>query len=74
MAASFGVEFARLKTPLLYYLPLTGQHQTFLSLIRGETVNWLGAGVSAVFTLVVAVLLTYLIGRMLKSEKTVFGL
>ena len=74
MAASFGVEFARLKTPLLYYLPLTGQHQTFLSLIRGEAVNWLGTGVSAIFTLVVAVLLTYLIGRMLKSEKTVFGL
>ncbi len=74
MAASFGVEFARLKTPLLYYLPLTGQHQTFLSLIRGEAVNWFGTGISALLTLVSAVLLTYLIGRMLKSEKTVFGL
>ncbi|RUO45295.1 ABC transporter permease [Idiomarina aquatica] len=74
MAASFGVEFARLKTPILYYLPLTGQHQTFLSLIRGEGVNWLGASVSAVATLVLALLIGQLIARMLKSEKTVFGL
>ena len=74
MVASFGVEFARLKTPILYYLPLTGQHQTFLSLIRGEGVNWLGASVSAVATLVLALLIGQLIARMLKSEKTVFGL
>lgn len=74
MAASFGVEFARLKTPILYYLPLTGQHQAFLSLIRGEPLNWLGAGVSAVATLVLAVIIGQTIARMLKSEKTVFGL
>ena len=74
MAASFGVEFARLKTPILYYLPLTGQHQTFLSLIRGEAVNWLGAGISAVATLVLAIVIGQFIARMLKSEKTVFGL
>ncbi|RUO75843.1 ABC transporter permease [Idiomarina seosinensis] len=74
MAASFGVEFARLKTPILYYLPLTGQHQAFLSLIRGEAVNWFGIGVSALTTLVFAYLLALFISRMLNSEKTVFGL
>lgn len=74
MAASFGVEFARLKTPILYYLPLTGQHQTFLSLIRGEAVNWLGAGVSAVATLLLALVVSQFIAKMLRSEKTVFGL
>lgn len=74
MAASFGVEFARLKTPILYYLPMTGQHQAFLSLIRGEAVNWLGTTVSAVATVVTAALLAWLISKMLRSEKTVFGL
>lgn len=74
MAASFGVEFARLKNPILYYLPLTGQHQAFLSLIRGEAVNVMGTAVSAVATLVVALLLMKYIARMLKSEKIVFGL
>lgn len=74
MAASFGVEFARLKTPILYYLPLTGQHQAFLSMIRGEAVNWLGAGISALSTFVLAYVLGQLIARMLRSEKTVFGL
>ncbi|MDV6327984.1 ABC transporter permease [Idiomarina sp. Sol25] len=74
MAASFGVEFARLKNPILYYLPLTGQHQAFLSLIRGENVNVMGTVISAVATLVAALLLMKYIARMLKSEKIVFGL
>ncbi|WP_404401534.1 ABC transporter permease subunit [Idiomarina seosinensis] len=74
MAASFGVEFARLKTPILYYLPLTGQHQAFLSMIRGESVNWVGAGISAAATAILAYIFVRLIARMLRSEKTVFGL
>jgi sodium transport system permease protein len=74
MAASFGVEFARLKTPILYYLPLTGQHQTFLSLIRGEAINWIGTGVSALATIALALVIGQAIAHMLKSEKTVFGL
>ena len=74
MAAAFGVEFARLKTPILYYLPLTGQHQTFLSLIRGEAINWIGTGVSALATIALALVIGQAIARMLKSEKTVFGL
>ena len=74
MAASFGVEFARLKNPILYYLPLTGQHQAFLSLIRGESINVMGTVISAIATLAAALLLIKYIARLLKSEKIVFGL
>ena len=74
MAASFGVEFARLKNPILYYLPLTGQHQAFLSLIRGESINVMGTVISGIATFVAALLLIKYIARLLKSEKIVFGL
>ncbi|EKE85286.1 ABC transporter permease [Idiomarina xiamenensis] len=74
MLAVFGVEFARIKSTVLAYLPLTGQHQAFLSLIRGEALNTVGVLVSALLTLVLSVGLLSYIGRMLKSEKTVFGL
>jgi sodium transport system permease protein len=74
MLAVFGVEFARLKNQLLYYLPLTGQHQALLDIIKGESVHWLALGVSAVATLLVSYILIKLIGRMLSSEKVVFGL
>jgi len=74
MLAVFGVEFARLKNPILYYLPLTGQHQALLDIIKGESLAWLPMGISALATLVVSWLLIRLIGRMLSSEKVVFGL
>lgn len=74
MLAVFGVEFARLKNQVLYYLPLTGQHQALLDIIKGESVHWLALGVSGVVTLLVSYILIRLIGRMLSSEKVVFGL
>lgn len=74
MLAVFGVEFARLKNQLLYYLPLTGQHQALLDIIKGESVHWLALGVSGVATLLISFILIKLIGRMLSSEKVVFGL
>lgn len=74
MLAVFGVEFARLKNPVLYYLPLTGQHQALLDIIKGESLQWLPMGVSALATLLVSWLLIRFIGRMLASEKVVFGL
>lgn len=74
MLAVFGVEFARLKNPILYYLPLTGQHQALLDIIKGESLHWLPMGISALATLFVSWLLIRLIGRMLASEKVVFGL
>ena len=74
MLAVFGVEFARLKNPILYYLPLTGQHQALLDIIKGESLQWLPIGISALATLLVSYLLIRLIGRMLASEKVVFGL
>lgn len=74
MLAVFGVEFARLKNPILYYLPLTGQHQALLDIIKGESLQWLPMGISALTTLFISWLLIRLIGRMLASEKVVFGL
>ncbi|RUO80357.1 ABC transporter permease [Idiomarina tyrosinivorans] len=74
MAAAFGVEFAKVKTPALFYLPLTGQHQAFLSMIRGEDVNWQAALICSVITLAAAIGLYRVIAKMLRSEKTVFGL
>lgn len=74
MLAVFGVEFARLKNQLLYYLPLTGQHQALLDIIKGESIQWLPLGVSALVTLLVSYILIRLIARMLSSEKVVFGL
>lgn len=74
MLASFGIEFARLKSQWLYYLPLTGQHQAFLDLIKGEPVQVTAAIISCVATLLLAWLLLVAIARMLRSEKTVFGL
>ena len=74
MLASFGVEFARIKHAALYYLPLTGQHQALLDMIKGQPINVFAAFASALVTLVVAVVLIKLIGRMLTSEKVVFGL
>ncbi|MGI0152976.1 MULTISPECIES: ABC transporter permease [Idiomarinaceae] len=74
MIAVFGVEFARLKSPALYYLPVTGQHQALLDLIKGESLQWLPLGLSALATLVVSWILMRLIGKMLASEKVVFGL
>jgi sodium transport system permease protein len=74
MLAVFGVEFARLKNQLLYYLPLTGQHQALLDIIKGESVHWLALAVSGLVTLLVSYILIRLIGRMLSSEKVVFGL
>ena len=74
MLAVFGVEFARLKNPVLYYLPLTGQHQALLDIIKGESLQWLPMGISALATLLVSWLLIRFIGRMLASEKVVFGL
>lgn len=74
MLTVFGVEFARIKNPILYYLPLTGQHQALLDIIKGESLQWLPIFVSAGATLLVSWLLIRLIGRMLASEKVVFGL
>ncbi|RUO78724.1 ABC transporter permease [Pseudidiomarina taiwanensis] len=74
MLAVFGVEFARIKTPILYYLPLTGQHQALLDIIKGENLQYAAMGISAVATLALSGLLLALIGRMLRSEKVVFGL
>ncbi|RUO62529.1 ABC transporter permease [Pseudidiomarina insulisalsae] len=74
MLVVFGVEFARVKNQLLYYLPLTGQHQALLDIIKGEPLQWMAMLVSAIATFLVAVLLLKLISRMLSSEKVVFGL
>lgn len=74
MLASFGIEFARIKHQALYYLPLTGQHQAFLDLIKGEPLNVFAAVASAVVTLLCSGLLMLGIARMLRSEKVVFGL
>lgn len=74
MLASFGIEFARIKHQALYYLPLTGQHQAFLDMIKGEPLNVFAAVASAVITLLCSGLLMLGIARMLRSEKVVFGL
>lgn len=74
MLAVFGVEFARIKNQILYYLPLTGQHQALLDIIKGESLQVLPMLISALATVVVAGLLLAGIGRMLRSEKVVFGL
>jgi sodium transport system permease protein len=74
MLVVFGVEFAKVKHQALYYLPLTGQHQALLDIIKGEPLQWVAIGVSALATFVVSVLLLKLISRMLSSEKVVFGL
>lgn len=74
MLAVFGVEFSRLKNQILYYLPLTGQHQALLDIIKGEALQWVPMLISGLFTIAVSMLLLRLIGRMLNSEKVVFGL
>ncbi|WP_258239903.1 ABC transporter permease [Pseudidiomarina homiensis] len=74
MLVVFGVEFAKVKNQVLYYLPLTGQHQALLDIIKGEPLQWVAMGISALATFVVSVLLLKLISRMLSSEKVVFGL
>ncbi len=74
MLVVFGVEFAKVKHQILYYLPLTGQHQALLDIIKGEPLQWAAMGVSALATFVVSILLLKLISRMLSSEKVVFGL
>ncbi|WP_417658772.1 ABC transporter permease [Pseudidiomarina sp.] len=74
MLAVFGVEFARLKNPILYYLPLTGQHQALLDIIKGDSLQWLPIFISAGVTALLSLLIIRYIGRMLASEKVVFGL
>lgn len=74
MLASFGVEFAQLKHQALYYIPLTGQHQAFLDLIKGEPLNVTAALLCSGITLAFAALFLLGIGRMLRSEKVVFGI
>lgn len=74
MLVVFGVEFARVKNQILYYLPLTGQHQALLDIIKGESLQWGAMVVSAAATVLVSMLLLRLISRMLSSEKVVFGL
>ncbi|WP_244993600.1 ABC transporter permease [Pseudidiomarina sediminum] len=74
MLIIFGVEFARVKSQILYYLPLTGQHQALLDIIKGEALQYDALALSALLTVGVAVGLLRLISRMLSSEKVVFGL
>ncbi|MFC0445799.1 ABC transporter permease [Pseudidiomarina halophila] len=74
MLVVFGVEFARVKNQILYYLPLTGQHQALLDIIKGESLQWGAMAISAIATVLVSMLLLRLISRMLSSEKVVFGL
>ncbi len=74
MLAVFGVEFSRLKTPILYYLPLTGQHQALLDIFKQESIEWMPLLLSGAATVAVSMLLIRYIGKMLSSEKVVFGL
>lgn len=74
MMVVFGVEFTNTKNPLLYYAPLTGQHQALLDIIKGEMIQWLPLAISSLVTLLVGWIILRLIGRMLASEKVVFGL
>lgn len=74
MLIIFGVEFARVKSQILYYLPLTGQHQALLDIIKGESLQYGAFALSAALTVALAVGLLKMISRMLSSEKVVFGL
>src|SRR5690554_5039130 len=74
MMVVFGVEFTNTKNPLLYYTPVTGQHQALLDIIKGEAIQWLPLVISSLVTLLLGWIILRFIGRMLASEKVVFGL
>lgn len=74
MMVVFGVEFTNTKNPLLYYTPVTGQHQALLDIIKGEAIQWLPLAISSLVTLLLGWIILRFIGRMLASEKVVFGL
>jgi len=74
VAVIFGIEFSRVEHPLLSVLPVTSQHQVLLNTIGGQAINWLHVGAGALVTLALTAVLVWVVTRMLKSEKVIFGL
>ncbi len=56
------------------FLPLIGQADALNTIIKGQSVDMLGLMISQLATIAITIGLVALVGKMLKSEKTVFGL
>ncbi len=56
------------------FLPLIGQADALNTIIKGQSVDMLGIMISQIDTVAITIGLVALVGKMLKSEKTVFGL
>ncbi|GLS85019.1 ABC transporter permease [Paraferrimonas haliotis] len=59
---------------VLKWLPVSGQQQALMALVKGQELPILELAVASGITLVIALVLTFAINRLLKSEKVVFGL
>ncbi|MEM9102064.1 MAG: ABC transporter permease [Pseudomonadota bacterium] len=66
--------FMELEFKGIDWLPLLGQADAMLNVIKGEVINWQAVAFNQLTTLVITIGLLFSLGKMLKSEKTVFGL
>ncbi|MFQ6372831.1 ABC transporter permease [Shewanella sp. YIC-542] len=69
MSASYNIA-----PEVLKWLPVSGQQQALMEVIKGKSLPWLELAVSSGLTLLLAVMLSVALTRMLRSEKVVFGL
>jgi sodium transport system permease protein len=73
MALSYAVTFD-VATDQLRWAPVTGQLQALIDLLKGQSTPLLALGVSCLSTLALSIALVLGMERLLKSEKTIFGL
>lgn len=74
MAAVFALEFSRFEHPVLQVLPVTSQHHVLFSTIAGQPIAFLPVLLGGLVTLLLTGVLVWVVTRMLRSEKVVFGL
>jgi sodium transport system permease protein len=69
MSASYNIA-----PEVLKWLPVSGQQQALMEVIKGKTLPWMELAIASGLTLLIAAVLATALARMLRSEKVVFGL
>lgn len=74
MAVVFALEFSRFEHPALLLLPVTSQHHVLFSMIAGQPIALVPVLFGGLTTMLFTGILVWIVTRMLRSEKVVFGL
>lgn len=64
----------RIAPEILQWLPISGQQQALMAFIKDQPISFLQLGTASFITLILAMIFILGLGRMLKSEKVIFGL